>query len=527
MNSLLLSLALAFTAALPPAQTQKDEFVFNNKGEPETIDPALATGVPDNTVIIQLFEGLMARKSDWATLTPGLAESYTISKDLKTYTFKLRRGLKWSDGSPLTAKDLEYSWLRVIRPETACQYSYWLVNNIQGARDYAAKPSPELAAKVGVKAKDDQTFVVTLERPVSYFLQLTAESPLYPVKKEVVEKFGTAWTRPEHIVSNGPFKLTEWKVQDKIVMEKNPNYFDAANVRLKRVVALPIEDRQTAVNLYQQGKIDWSGQNGAPNSLVPSLRGETNFRVFPGFVTYFYRFNTTRPPLNDPRVRQALVLGIDRKQLVEKVTRGGEFPVGHLVPLNTGAYKSPTGLPSSDYKADLEKAKKLLAEAGYPNGKGLRTLNILYNTDENHKKIALAVSQMWKKELGVNAEPFNQEWKVYLKSQEIKDYDISRSAWSGDYPDPATFLEMFLSDSGNNMTGWKSANFDKLFAESNSMAYGEARNKHMAEAESLLLTEAPIAPMYVYTNFGFLRPEVVGFDQNLIDRPYIRYLSKK
>lgn len=527
MSALFLTFALALNMSLAPAQTQKDEFVFNNEGEPESIDPAVATGAPDATIIIQMFEGLMARQSDWATLKPGMAESYSISKDLKTYTFKLRRGLKWSDGSPLTAKDFEYSWLRLMRPATGAQYSFWLVNNVVGGREYAAKPTAETAAKVGIKAKDDLTFVVTLDKPVSYFLQLTSEPALAPVKAEVVEKYGTTWTRPEHIVTNGPYKLVEWKVQDRIVMEKNPNFFDAASVKLKRIVALPIEDRQTGMNLYQQGKLDWSGTNGVPNSLVPSLRKEPSFRVFPGFITYFYRINTTRPPLNDIRVRQALALAIDRKQLTEKVTAGGEIPVSYFVPTNTGTYKSPQGLATGDYKSDADRARKLLAEAGFPGGKGFRKINILYNTDQNHKKIAQAVSQMWKKELGITAEPFNQEWKVYLKSQEAKDYDVSRSGWQGDYPDPATFLENFLSDSGNNMTGWANKEFDKIFAESNAMPYGADRNKHMAKAEEILLNEAPIAPIYVYTNFGFLRPEVVGFDTNLIDRPYFKYFSKK
>lgn len=528
MIQLVLGTALALTTgALPPAQTAKDEFVFNNRGEPESIDPQFATGVPDNDIIVQLFEGLMAKNSDWSTLRPGAAESYTISKDLKTYTFKLRPNLKWSDGSPLTAKDFEYTWLRAMRPETLSSYGYWFIDNIVGGKEYAAKPTAETAAKVGLKATDDRTFVVTLVKPLAYFIYFTAESLSFPIKKSVFEKHGDKWTRPENIVSNGPYRMVEWKVQDRIVMEKNPHYYDAASVALKKIVALPIEDRQTGVNMFQQGKLDWTGQNGMPNSLVPSFKSDPHFRQFPGFVTYFYRLNVTRPPLNDKRVRQALALAIDRKQLVEKVTRGGEVATSSFVPLNTGSYVPAPGLASSDYKKDVEKARKLLAEAGFPGGKGMRQLMIQYNTDENHKKIALAMQQMWKKELGVESQPYNQEWKVYLKNQKALDYDVSRSGWSGDYPDPSTFLELFTTTSENNQTGWKSPKYDELFLGANGMAAGAERNKKMAEAEAWLLDEAPIIPFYYYTNFGLLRPEVVGFVENPVDRPFIRYFSKK
>ncbi|MBN8555242.1 MAG: peptide ABC transporter substrate-binding protein [Deltaproteobacteria bacterium] len=525
--NMLFSLTFALLSALPPAQTSKDEFVFNNRGEPESIDPHFATGVPDNSVIAQIFQGLMARKADWATLVPGDAESYKISKDLKTYTFKIRKGLKWSDGTPLTAKDYEYSWLRVLRPETLSNYSYWLTDNVVGALAYQEKPTPENAAKVGIKAIDNETFVVTLNKPVPYFLHLTAETILAPVKKEVVEKWGSQWTRPENIVSNGPYKLSSWKVQDRIVMDKNPLFHDAANVKLQRVVALPIEDRQTGVNMYQQGKLDWSGHNGAPNSLVPAFKANPDFRIFPGFISYYYLFNTKRPPLDNPKVREAMVLTIDRDELVKQVTRGGEIGYGALVPPHTGTYGGAQGLPSKDFKADVAKAKKLLAEAGFPEGKGFRTLNLLYNTDENHKKVALALSQMWKKNLGITVAPFNQEWKVYLKSQNAKDFDLSRQGWQGDYPDPATFLELFQSKSGNNHTGWASAEYDKKFQETNNMPAGKARDAKLKEVEELLLKDAPIAPIFIYTNFGFLRPEVVGFEENSIDRPYVRYFSKK
>ncbi len=474
-----------------------------------------------------MFEGLLTRKNDWVTLAPGMAESYTISKDQKIYTFKVRKGLKWSDGSPLNAKDFEYSWLRAIDPKTNATYAYWLTDNVVGAAEYNKTPTAEVAKKVGIKATDDYTFVVTLKQPVTYFLSLTAESLLYPVKKETVEKFKDQWTRPENIVSNGAYKMTYWKVQDRIVMEKNPNYYAADTVQIKKVVALPIEDRQTGVNLFQQGKLDWSGQNGAPNSLVPSLKKDPNFRLFPGTITYYYWFNTTKKPLNDIRVRQALTLAIDRKSIVEKVTRGGEMAADHLVSQNMGDYKSPKGVTSGDYAADVKKAKDLLAQAGFANGKGFPELNLLYNSDENHKKLAQAISQMWKKELGIEVKPFNQEWKVYLATQRDMAFDISRAGWAADYADPNTFLELLLSTSENNHSGWKNAKYDELLKTANSMPAGAKRNELLSQAESMILNEVPMAPIFTYTNFGFMRPEIAGYTGNLIDRPYIKYMSKK
>ncbi len=524
---LLSTVLVGLLQALAPMQSAKDEFVYNNKAEPESLDPHVATGVPDNNIIVQIFQGLVARKADWATLAPGDAESWTISKDGKTFTFKLRSDLKWSDGSPLTAEDYVYSMHRAVEPKTLAQYSYWFKDTIVGMKEYAENPTPLTLKATGVKALNPQTLEIKLIKPVPYFLQVLAESLSFPVKKSVVEAHNEKWTRPEFIVSNGPFKLVDWKVADKIVLERNSNFYDANTVKIRKIVALPIVERQTAVDLFKQGRLDWSGYNGAPNGMVPSFKSDPNFRMHPSFVTYFYRFNTTRAPLNDPKVRRALSLAINRSEISGKVTRAGEIPTTALVPQGVGKYKSSPNFITADHQKNLELARKLLAEAGYPGGKGLRTLKLQYNTDENHKRIALAVQQMWKRDLGVTIEPFNQEWKVYLKAQESLDYDISRSAWAGDYPDPATFLELFTSTSENNMTGWKNAEYDSLFSESSKTLSEPKRFEILAKAETILLNDSPIAPVFFMTNFGFIRPEVQGFVPNLIDRPYVRYMSKK
>lgn len=527
MWTLLGALHFSLVLALAPAQLDKTEFAFGNEAEPETIDPHITTGVPDNNIVIQLFEGLLTHGPDWVSLRPGVAESIpSPTENGRVYTFKLRADAKWSDGTPLTAKDFEWSWLRAMKPETRGSYSYWLTDHIEGAAEYAKKPTPENAKKVGVKALDDRTFQVRLSKPVPYFLHLTAESIFYPLKKEVVEKHGDRWTRPENIVSNGAYQLAEWVVNQKIVLKKNPHYWNASQVKIEKVTAYPLTDKQTAVNLFRQGKLDWTGHNGAPNALVPAFRKDPNFRLSSAFITYFYRFNTTRPPLNDPRVRQALSLAIDRKTLVENITRGGELPAYALVPPKTGKYHSPKGILTENYEENLKKAKKLLEEAGYPNGKGMRPLTLQYDTKELHKRIAQALQEMWKKNLGVEVKPYNLEWKVYLTAQRQMDFDISRSGWQGDYPDPASFLELFTSSSGNNHTGFSNKEYDRLFALSSAEQHPDKRLELMQKVEAILLEELPIAPLFYYTNFSFLRPEVKGFEPNLVDRPFIKYYSK-
>jgi len=524
-----LALSLSSTVtALETAQTKPHEFVFGNENEPETLDPHKVTGVPDNNIVVQIFEGLMRHGQDWVSLMPGQAESIPQPKDGgKLYVFKLRKGLKWSDGSPLTAKDFEWSWLRAMRTDTMGPYSYWLTDNIVGAADYSKNPTTENAKKLGVKALDERNFEVRLNKPVPFFLHLTAESVMFPAKKENVEKFGDQWTRAENIVSNGPYTLKDWSVQQNIVLKKNPQYWNAAEVTIDQVVALPLNDKQTAVNMFRQGRLDWTGHNGAPNAMVPALKKDPNFRIEPAFITYFYRFNTTREPLNDARVRQALALAIDRNALVEKVTRGGEIPAVALVPPKTGDYISPKGVVSGNFPEDLKKAKALLASYIKEKGlKSLRRLRLQYDTKELHKRISQAVQEMWSKNLGITVEPFNQEWKVYLAAQRQMDFDISRSGWMGDYPDPATFLELFTSTSGNNHTGYASANYDKLFERSSGEVDHDKRLKILEATEKLLLEDLPILPMFYYTNFGFVRPEVLGFTPNLVDRAYVMYFHK-
>jgi len=527
-SGLVSSVVLSLVFSLAPSKSGRDEFTFGNEAEPESIDPHVATGVPDNNIVTQLFEGLVRREANWSSIQPGLAEFLPApTNNGKTYRFKLRSNAQWSDGSALTADDFVYGWLRAMNPKTLGSYSYWLTDYIEGAAEYAKNPTPENAKKVGVQAIDSRTLEVRLTNPVPYFLQLLAEGIFAPVKKQNLEKFGDRWTRPENMVVNGPYVLKEWKVNEKIVLEKNARYWDASNVKINRVVALPLSDKQTAMNLFMQGQLDWSGHNGAPSTVVPNFKGKDNFRSTPSFITYFYRLNTKRGPLGDVRVRQALALAIDRKVLVEKITRGGEVIATSLVPPQTGDYKSPQGIVTGDFAKDLELAKKLLAEAGFKNGKNFPTLNIQYDSKELHQKVAIAIQEMWRKNLGINVQAFNQEWKVYLKEQKAMNYDISRSGWQGDYPDAATFLELFASSSGNNHTGYSNADYDKDFKASSTELNPKKRLELLRKVEERVLNDLPIIPLFFYSNYSFVRPELNGFVANPVDRPFIRTISKR
>jgi len=527
-SGLVSSFILSLVLNLAPSKSGRDEFSFGNEAEPESIDPHVATGVPDNNIITQLFEGLVRRQANWSSIEPGLAEFLPVATDNgKTYRFKLRMNALWSDGTAITADDFVYSWLRAMDPKTLGSYSYWLTDHIVGAAEYAKNPSSETAKKVEIKAIDSRTLEVRLKHPVPYFMQLLAESVFAPVKKQNIEKFGDRWTRPENLVVNGAYVLKEWKVNEKIVLEKNPRYWDARNVKINRAVALPLSDKQTVMNLFLQGQLDWSGHNGAPSSVVPYLRGKEHFRNTPSFITYFYRLNTKRAPLDNIKVRQALALAIDRKSLVEKITRGGEVVATALVPPNTGKYVSAKGVVTGDFAKDLDLAKKLLAEAGFPAGKNFPLLKIQYDTKEIHQKVAMAIQEMWRRNLGIKVEAYNQEWKVYLKEQKAMNFDISRAGWAGDYPDAATFLELFTSTSGNNHTGYSNADYDKDFKASSTEMNPKKRLELLTKVEARLLQDQPIIPLFYYSNYGFLRPEVNGFAFNPIDRPFIRTISKR
>jgi oligopeptide transport system substrate-binding protein len=514
MRRLACLIVLVLVCRAVPA-TPDNVFAFNNGAEPETLDPALMTGVPEHNLAMSLFEGLVTYHPKTLLPAPGVAKSWTISKDRRTYTFHLRKSV-WSNGDPVTAKDFVYSWRRVLEPKTAAEYAYQLWH-IENARAFTKGKLADFS-KVGIRAPDAHTLTVTLEHPTAYFLGLTAFETFMPVHRGCVEKHGERWTRAENIVSNGPFVLDKWMPQDRILMKRNPRYWDVKNVKLDGVAAFAITNQNTALMRYRTGDLHWI--SSLPLPLVPKLRKRADYHKTPYLGVYFYRFNCTRKPFNDSRVRKAFNLALDKAALCTYVLHGQYEPATSFVPPMIPPYKSPKG-PAYDPK----RAAGLLAKAGYPGGRGFPRVTLLYNTSKQHEKIAVVAQNMWKKNLGVRVTLINQEWKVYLNTLQKIDYDVARSAWIGDYMDPNTFLDMFVTGGGNNRTGWSSKRYDKLIGAAAGEPDTAKRLALFREAEALLIKrELPIMPVYFYSNLSLRRASVRGFHPNPRDLHPCKYI---
>ncbi len=493
----------------------------NNGAEPKELDPATSTGIPESHIIDNLFEGLTSLDSYTLDPVPGVAESWTISPDGKVYTFKLRPDAAWSDGKKITSHDFQWSWLRVLEPKTAAEYAYQLYY-VKNAEAYNLGKIKD-AKQVGIETPDDRTLKVTLENSTPYFLRLTAFHTLYPVPKHVIDKYpGQEWTKEGKIVSNGPFALAEWKLNQHIKLVPNSHYWKKSSIKLKEAFLYGIENENTSEKTFTAGELDMT--DSVPSVKIDTYNKEKKnnpntyhpFKSNPYLGTYLYTFNVTRKPLNDVRVRKALALTVDRKLIVEKVLKGGQLPAMVLTPPNTAGYThaNTTGLKESVTEATIKEAKKLLADAGYPDGKNMPPVEILYNTNEDHKKIAVALQQMWKKNLGIEATLFNQEWKVYLDTKRNLNYSLARFGWIGDYPDPNTFLDLFTTHSGNNQTGWSNKEYDKLIDMAAKTSDSKKRYEYFHNAEDILLTELPILPIYFYTKQNLLSPKVKMFKED-------------
>jgi len=514
--------------SLAEKSIETQELHIGNGTEPKDLDPQIVTGVPEHHIIEALFEGLVATNPKDASPEPGVAETWNISKDQKTYTFHLRHTAKWSNGNPLTAHDFEYSWKRILSPKLASEYAYML-HYVKNAKGYNEGKINDFS-KVGAKALDDYTFQVTLEYPTPFFLSILQHPSTYAVHKATIEKFGamdeqgTKWTRAENIVSNGPFILENWELNKIITVKKNPLYWDAGVVKLNKIHFYPTESEQTEERSFRAGKLHKSNTVPIDKITVYKKEHPELIHIEPYLGTYYYRMNVTKKPLNDVRVRRALQMAIDRVTIVENVTKGGQLPAYSFVPPDLAGYNSQNKIPY-----DPEQARKLLAEAGYPNGKNFPETDLLYNTSESHKVIAEALQQMWKKELNIHIGLSNQDWKVYLSSQKSLDYNISRAGWIGDYPDPNTFMDMFVTDGGNNQTGWSNKQYDNLIAKAATVSDTGKRLEVFQQAEKILIEDGPIIPIYTYTRVYLMSPYIKGWYGNIMDwHPYkYIYLSKE
>jgi len=489
-------------AGCGPGAPQAD-FTFANGAEPETLDPHLVTGQPDIRICEALFEGLTARDSA-GRIVPGIASSWEISLDRRTYTFHLRPSV-WSNGDPLTSLDFLQSWRRALDPLTASGYAdfyYYIVNGEAYNRGKITDFD-----EVGVKAPDDQTLIVTLNFPTPFFLDLCCCSILAPIHLDSLKRWGDDWIKPGKLVSNGPYTLAAWRVNDRITLQKNPHYWDAAHVTFNRIDALSITSATTAFNLFHSGLADLILDKGlVPTFFIDAIREKPYFHSSPILGTYFYRFNVTRKPFNDVRVRQALAMTIDRQRIVDRITRAGEPPSETYTPPGFAGYEPPAGLAY-----DPQKARQLLAAAGYPGGKGFPSVSLLYNSDEQNAEIATEIQAAWKKELGIEISLRTQEWKVYLNSLDDLDYDIGRSSWVADYPDPNTFLDCFVTGRGNNRTGWSSSAYDSLLDAARSEPDPVRRMDELQRAESILIAkETVVAPIYTYVGITLYEGAKLG-----------------
>ncbi len=506
----------------PPA-----DITILNGAEPQSLDPALLTGQADMRVAIGMFEGLTRLDPKTARPIPGLAQSWDISPDGKIYTFHLRTNLVWSTGQPIRADDVVYSWIRTLDPATAAEYAgqlYYVTNaeafNIGKIKD----PS-----QVGVHALDPFTVRVQLNHPTPFFLDICDMPLTYVVPRATIEKYGDRWLMAKPLPSSGPYELVYWRLNDKVRLKKNPLYWDAANTKSEIIDILPVGSANVAINLYEHGEADvvWDSQL-IPSELLDVLLKRPDFHTFNYLGAYFVRFNVTRKPFDDPRVRQALAMAIDKKRIVDRITRGGEEVATHLVPDGTADYTSPDGLA---YNPDL--ARKLLAEAGYPGGKGFPSFTYLFNASAGggsklHEKVAIELQQMWHDQLGINMELHQVEWTAYLDAMTSLNYDVARSSWVGDYDDANTFLGCFVTGDGNNRTGWSDAKYDSLIHQANAEADMKKREQLFQQAETILVRDQlPIIPLYFYKGINYFDTNKVrGIYENILDDHPLQSIAK-
>jgi oligopeptide transport system substrate-binding protein len=497
----------------PPA-----DLTIINGNEPETLDPAIVTAVADMRVAKALFEGLLRIDGKTGRPVPGWAERWEVSPDGQVYTFFLRRNSTWSTGEPITADDVVDSWLRALNPATASDYAGQLFY-IKNAEDFYNGKIKD-PAQVGVRALDAHTVRVELNSPLAFFLDLCCFPTLAIVPQRAIEKYGDRWVTTLPLASSGPYELVSWRLNDKIRLKKNPRYWDAANTRSQLVDLLPTSSANTALNLYEThvGDVIWE-KDLVPVELMDVLSKRPDCHKFDFLGTYFYRFNVTLKPLDDPRVRFAFALATDRERIVRKLTFGGEKAAFHFVPNGVANYHSPDGLPF-----DPARARKLLAEAGFPGGQSFPHFSFTFYSGaggggQMQAKIAVELQQMWHDELGVTIELRQLERKIFYNAQSRLDYELSASSWVGDYNDANTFLDMFMSQSGNNRTGWKNAHYDQLIREANRLTDLKRREDLLRQAEAVLIAgEVPIVPVYFYAGAIFFRDEEIkGIYSNVLD----------
>lgn len=493
-----------------------------NGPEVESLDPHKVEGVSAANVLRDLFEGLLAEGPD-AKLRAGVAESWSISEDKLTYTFKLRRDARWSNGDPVTAEDFVAGLQRSVDPATGSNYAQMLapIENAEAVIEGMVSPD-----RLGVTATDARTLLIKLKSPTPYLLGMLVHASTYPIHRASLSKYGPQFAQPGKLVSNGAYRLVERVVQSHVTLERNPFYWDNANTQIDKVQYLNTEDLNSEFKRFRAGEIDWTYEIPAAQAAWIRANMQREYQVHTYLGVYYYGFNVTRPPLKDnPELRRALTLAIDRRVICEKVLGMGEQPADAWVPPGTTGHRTSRAQWSGwTREQSLAEARRLYEQAGYRFDRPAR-VELLYNTHENHKKVATAIAAMWKQWLGVDVVLVNQEWKVYLQSRRLKKAtQVFRAGWIGDYNDANTFLEILHSTHGLNDTGYSSKTYDGLLAQVAVETDPAKREQWMHEAEAQLLEDLPVLPIYFYVTKRLVSPRVKGWIGNIMDHHHSRFM---
>jgi oligopeptide transport system substrate-binding protein len=505
--------------------------------EPGTIDPTLNNTLDGAIMLFHAFEGLYKWVDDGngnGMLSYGIAESCDISDDEKTYTFHIREDARWSDGEPLTAYDFEYAWRRVVDPDTGSSYGSMLdcVLNGQDIRE-KEKPVDMLAAR----ALDESTFEVTLHTAIPYFKEIAASPVTFPVRKDIIDEEGDQWTfSPETYISNGPYMLNKWSHDSYIEFIKNPNYYNFEKLGPDSITFKLMNDDNAILTAFNNGELDYTTL-GYPADEIPALIEKGQLKSNDYIGNSFLCFQAQRKPFDDPLVRAAFSLAIDRNYIVNQITKAGEIAAGAYVPFGVYDAAGPgssfrvTGgdyirVSESDYEENCNNARSLLRTAGYPDGKGFPAVEYAYDTSGSGKILGEALQHMWKKELGIDVDLISQDWNVHMQALFSGDFYISRLGWAADYNDPISFLDIWVTGVGNNISGYSNDDYDRLISRAKTSSDPEERMEAMHEAEDIFMSESVVAPLYFNTSLYMVNDDLLGWYDTPLGYSFFAYAYK-